>query len=300
MKKRVGEVLPVVAMTLIFIVVYFFAILTVEPFENAGVQAFENPGDPTNIVYFLAILLGLTIVILLIARFWNKKVIHLFILAAVALTIFSMADPLFFLIVGEPFASALALILAFVMVILLVYYPEWYVVDTCGVLISVGAIAIFGISLTIPLVVSLLVVLAVYDALSVYKTKHMIDLADTVVDLKLPVLFVIPKTLPYSFREQVGGIKKKLEKNEERDAFFMGVGDVVLPGILVASCYRFAGKPLVCLSIVAGILVGFFFLMILVAKGKPQPGLPLLNTGAILGYILSSLFLYGGLVGFTF
>ncbi|HEC81231.1 MAG TPA: hypothetical protein ENI42_02230 [Thermoplasmatales archaeon] len=300
MKNHVKEILPVVVMALIFVFVYFFSILTVEPFETAGVQAFENPDDPTNIVYFLVILLGLTLIILLIAKFWNKRVIHLFILAAIAVTILSMADPLLFLVVGEPFAFVFASALAVSMVVFLVYYPEWYVVDACGFLISIGAIAIFGISLSLPLVVLLLVVLAAYDALSVYKTKHMIDLADTVVDLKLPVLFVIPKHLPYSFRKETGGIKKKLKKDEERDAFFMGVGDVVLPGVLVASCYRFAGKIPVCISIVAGILIGFFILMIFVAKGKPQPGLPLLNSGAIAGYIISSYLLYGGLVGFTF
>ena len=52
---------------------------------------------------------------------------------------------------------------------------------------------IFGVSLgTVP-VILLLVILAVYDAISVYKTKHMITLAEGVIDLKTPILFVIPK-----------------------------------------------------------------------------------------------------------
>jgi len=300
MRNRLREVTPVIAMASIFILVYSLSILTVEPFETSGVQAFENPDDPANILYFLVILLGLTLLILVIAKFWKKQVIYLFIIAAIAVTIIWITYPLLSLIIDELFAFVLALSLAVTIILLLVYHPEWYVIDICGILVSIGAIAIFGISLSVPLVVLLLVILGLYDAISVYKTKHMIDLADTVVDLKLPVLFVIPKHLPYSFREKKGGIKKKLKKNEERDAFFMGVGDVVLPGVLVTSCYRFTGKPLVCLSAVVGILIGFLILMFFVAKGKPQPGLPFLNSGAIIGYIVSSYFLYGNLVGFTF
>jgi presenilin-like A22 family membrane protease len=40
--------------------------------------------------------------------------------------------------------------------------------------------------------------------------------------------------------------------------------------------------------------------MIFVIKGKPQAGLPLLCTGAILGYVISSLYFYKDLVGLTF
>ena len=71
-------------------------------------------------------------------------------------------------------------------------------IDISGIIVGAGAIAIFGMSLGILLVIILLIVLAIYDAISVYKTKHMIDLADTVMDLKLPILLVIPKIKKYS------------------------------------------------------------------------------------------------------
>jgi presenilin-like A22 family membrane protease len=49
-----------------------------------------------------------------------------------------------------------------------------------------------------------------------------------------------------------------------------------------------------------GIMGGFACLMVLVMKGKPQAGLPLLNTGAILGYIISYVIIYGNLsLGFA-
>jgi presenilin-like A22 family membrane protease len=165
--------------------------------------------------------------------------------------------------------------------------------------VGVGAIGIFGISLSIFLVIVMLIGLAIYDAISVYKTKHMIDLADAVMDLKLPVLLVVPKTRTYSILKETKGLKEKLEDQEEREAFFMGLGDIVMPGILVVSSYYNIPDNglLIALSVMIGTLLGFAVLMSVVIKGKPQAGLPYLCSGAILGYVISSLLLTGGLAG---
>ena len=188
--------------------------------------------------------------------------------------------------------------MALSLVIILYKYPEWYVIDIGGIIIGAGAIAIFGISLGILLVIILLICLAIYDAISVYKTKHMIDLADTVMDLKLPVLLVVPKIRNYSLIKETKRLKEKLEEDSERDAFFMGLGDVVMPGILVVSAYNNINNSLpIALSIIIGTLIGFIFLMNYVIKGKPQAGLPFLCGGAICGYIISSLIFFGELKG---
>jgi presenilin-like A22 family membrane protease len=186
------------------------------------------------------------------------------------------------------------------LIIILYLYPEWYVIDLCGIIIGAGAIAIFGISLGIFLVILLLIGLAIYDAISVYKTKHMIDLADTVMDLKLPVLLVIPKVKNYSLLKETKSLKEKIKDGEERDAFFMGLGDVVMPGILAAASIRFIENGLpIAVSVIIGTLIGFAVLMTFVIKGKPQAGLPCLCGGAIAGYIISSFLLYGTLAGLT-
>jgi len=151
-------------------------------------------------------------------------------------------------------------------------------------------------------VIVVLIVMALYDAISVYKTKHMIDLADTLIDLKLPILFVIPKKGSYSLIKETKGLKEKLKEGEKREAFFLGLGDVVLPGILVASAFHYlpSNSLLVASSVMLGTLIGFALLMAFVVKGKPQAGLPFLCPGAILGYVVSSYLLFGGIVGLSF
>lgn len=74
---------------------------------------------------------------------------------------------------------------------------------------------------------------------------------------------------------------------------FMGLGDIIIPGILAVSAFTFlpmteaeVPKALaVAIACLAGSLCGYAILMRYVAKGRPQAGLPLLNGGAILGYI---------------
>jgi presenilin-like A22 family membrane protease len=244
----------------------------------------------------------MTIIILLIAKFWKKQLIQLIILFAVGYTSFYIFLPLFSLVIFNSIVTVfLSIILAVCLVVILVKYPEWYIIDLCGIIIGAGAVALFGISLSILLVLILLIGLAVYDAISVYKTKHMIDLADTVMDLKLPVLLVVPKIRHYSLLKETKRLKEKLKDGEKREAFFMGLGDVVMPGILVAATYTTIPNGLpVALSVLAGTLVGFIILMTFVIKGKPQAGLPLLCSGAILGYLISSYVFFGTLVGLSF
>jgi presenilin-like A22 family membrane protease len=136
-------------------------------------------------------------------------------------------------------------------------------------------------------VIVLLVLLAIYDAISVYKTKHMITMAEGMMDLKLPILFVIPKHSHYSF------LHESFKAGEKREAFFMGLGDAVMPTLLVVSANVFmksnGGISYPVLGAMLGTLAGYAVLFTLVMKGKPHAGLPFLNSGVILGFLIGVL-----------
>lgn len=297
--EKGSAVFPMFLMGGLFVVIHLLSLLITQPFEDAGFQAFEDANDPVNLFIFFAIMLVVTVTILLIAKFWKKQLIQVIILGSIAYTAFFVFYTLLFFVVPDLFALSLSIIIAAILIMALIKHPEWYVIDLCGIIVGVGSIGIFGISLSVFLVVVLLIGLSIYDAISVYKTKHMIDLADAVMDLKLPVMMVVPKIRRYSLLKETKGIKEKLEENEEREAFFLGLGDIVMPGILVVSAFQNIPDNglLVALSVMVGTLIGFAVLMSVVIKGKPQAGLPYLCTGAILGYVVSSLFLFGELAG---
>jgi presenilin-like A22 family membrane protease len=200
-------------------------------------------------------------------------------------------------------STVLAFAVAAGLVYLLIKFPEWYVVDAIGILTAAGVTAILGISFRALPAILLLIALAIYDAWAVYRTKHMITLADELTSQRLPILLVIPKKAGYSFRQQKS-LKQQVDSGEEREAMFIGLGDLIIPGILAVSAFTFsstAGRSflgflpngIVALGTILGSLVGFVVLMRYVVKGNPQAGLPLLNGGALLGFLLSSLLVYG-------
>ena len=297
--EKSAAVFPMFLMGGLFVVIHLLSMLITKPFEETGLDVFDNPNDPTNLLVFFAIMLTVTVTILLIAKFWKKQFIQVIILGSIAYTSFFVFYPLLSFVVPYFISSSLSIIAAAILIVALIKYPEWYIINLCGIIVGVGAIGIFGISLSIFLVIVLLIGLSIYDAISVYKTKHMIDLADAVMELKLPVMLVVPKTRKYKMLKETKGLKEKLESGEEREAFFMGLGDIVMPGILVVSAlYNIDGNGfLIALSVMLGTLIGFAVLMSVVIKGKPQAGLPYLCSGAILGYVISSYLLSGGLAG---
>jgi len=304
-KGSSSKYIAVLVMASFFIIIYGLALMILHPFETAGIQpAFENPDDPVNIIYIFSIMLLFTFFILLIAKFWKKKLIQFIILGSIGyITFYAFFLPAFSLLLPTLMfllVVFLALAAAIFLVVLLYRFPEWYIIDITGIIVGTSAIIIFGISLSLWLIIILLIGLAIYDAISVYKTKHMIDLADTVMDLKLPVLLVVPKKTNYSLINETRRLKEQIEEKKEREAFFMGLGDIVMPGILVVAVYYLGGFAFpVAIGTIIGTLIGFFLLMRVVFTGNPQAGLPLLCGGAIAGYIITSLLYHGTLIGMS-
>ncbi len=297
------------------LVVSHLAALALAPtFFAAGFQAFQDATDPTNPILYIGLILGFTGLILLLVRYRRRNIARYVILGSIFLTIsFVFLIPLWLALwpIGDVFLrDNLATIGAFLLAVLIIYalykYPEWYLVDTVGIAIAAGVTAVLGVSFSILPAFLLLVGLALYDAWAVYRSKHMVTLADEMTSQRLPILLVVPKKASYSYLEQPR-LKEQIDKGEEREAMFMGLGDIIIPGTLVVSAFVFLRSPAVDLRIVlglpsnlfialatlAGTLVGYALLMRFVLKGRPQAGLPLLNGGAIMGYLASFALVYG-------
>ncbi|UCE80404.1 MAG: hypothetical protein JSV94_04370 [Methanobacteriota archaeon] len=293
----------VIVMAALFIVAQIGALLMVHSVLGEEYQAFEDPNDPLIPVYYLIAIVLFTFLVLYVIRKGRENIVRLVFLGAVAYTMFivlwAAASSL-----GIGIASLLvSLALTAILTYLLVKKPEWHVINVTGILVAIGVIGILGISLQILPVLVLLIGLAVYDAVSVYGTKHMVALADGVTQMKLPILLVVPKKMSYSYLEQKP-LKKELDEGKERDAMFMGLGDVIIPGVLISSAFYclaseevwgIPGNLLVSIGTLIGALIGYAVLMRFVLRGNPQAGLPLLNGGAIAGYAVSYLLVFGDL-----
>jgi presenilin-like A22 family membrane protease len=324
-----------------FLLVQLGALALVEPFQQAGYQQVENPSDPTNSLVYVAAVLVLTGVMLAIIKLdvqWLLRGAIIFTSGLLSWYVFSVVIPAWLVVqwVGAP-VNVVALAAAATVSLALAVHPDWYVIDAAGVLMGAGAAGLFGISFGLLPAIVLLTVLAVYDAISVYGTEHMLTLASGVMDLKIPVILVVPMTLSYSFLDDDGGAGEETEADEtesdadasaadggeapetdtadapatdgdhaeaerpevsDRDVFFIGLGDAVMPTVMVASAASFSpADPLVsglalnlpALTSMVGTIAGLLVLLWMVMKGRAHAGLPLLNGGAIGGYLVGAL-----------
>ena len=224
-----------------------------------------------------------------------------------------VVDSSMFLVGGlviEDIPTIIGLLFSLLLMILLYVHSEWYVVNTVGILVGSGVIVMLGVSFVPTLIMVFMIAAAVYDAWAVYKSKHMLDLADTMMNLNLPILLVAPQDSDYSMRTErttVHDVEEEVEEVEREvprervvaksnDAMLMGLGDVIFPGMLVLSTLQYISGDnglIMAMTTLVGSLIGYSILMYYVGKGQAQAGLPLLNGGAILGYIVGGLFTIG-------
>ena len=289
----------------IFLLVQVGALALVPGFFESGYQAVENPDDPAISLLYLGVILVATALMLAAFKYNLDRVVRGFVLFAggmLAWYVFSVLVPPVF-----------ALIPAVLVVLGLMYHPEWYVIDVTGVVMGAGAAGLFGISFGLLPCILLLSALAVYDAISVYGTEHMLSLAEGVMELRIPVILVVPLSLSYSLLEDdFAGPEDDGEdesapadgdgegdESPQRDAFFIGLGDAVMPAIMVASAAFFSPAPnyevpiiavnLPAIGAMVGTILGLLVLLRWVMRGRAHAGLPLLNGGAIGGYLIGSL-----------
>jgi len=354
MDHRQRELLASGAVVAIFLLVQLGALALVGPFQEEGLQEVENTSDPSLSIFYLAAILVATGLMLVALKYGGDAILRLVIILSgvyIALFVFQALLPeLLTVSVGGTSLDVLAWAGALGLGGALLVYPEWYVIDAAGILMGIGASALFGINFGILPALVLLFALAVYDAISVYGTEHMLTLASGVMDMRVPVLFVVPLSLSYSFlddgkpesvqesadetdldaarlnelgpegvreldadrRDAIDLDDEAIERLDddvsealeaaggERDALYIGLGDAVMPTVLVASAAFFieTGPSLSVLGVTAtlpavtamiGTMVGLVALLWLVQQGRAHAGLPLLNGGAITGYLVGAL-----------
>jgi presenilin-like A22 family membrane protease len=294
----------IAVISVMFVAVQFLAIAFMHFVLNTSYQAFENPDDPLIAVYYVVLLLAFTGIFLILVKFDLDKVIKAIFFVSIGFVLFFVVTALLTLFIADETLTLVAGIIISALAIVAAWrYPEWYVIDAIGLPMAVGIVALLGLSLGIVPVLLLLSFLAIYDFISVYKTKHMLTLAEGVGDMRLPLLLVIPKKLHYSYLDEKLDLKSAKGEKKEREAFLIGLGDMIIPGLLASSAFWFINSDILVFGIpsyltvaictIAGAVIGLVLLMRIVVKGNPQAGLPLLNGGAIAGFFISYILIFG-------
>lgn len=212
-----------------------------------------------SFVNLFAIIIFVTLLAFLLARFRFAKLWKLWFFIASWFTLM-VAMAVF---VDQKFAA----LIGFVGAVFKVYELDIYIHNITELFIYGGLAAIFVPLFNMWSISILLVIIAIYDAIAVWKTKHMIKLAKFQSRMKVFAGLLIP----YG--------KKR--------AAILGGGDIGFPLLFAAVAMRTLGIR--ALVIPAAVGVSLLLLLIYGDKQKFYPAMPYLAVGCFVGYGLSLL-----------
>jgi len=136
-----------------------------------------------------------------------------------------------------------------------------------------------GVGLNSWVVIVLLVALSVYDYIAVYKTKHMVKMAKTMIEQEVILGLIVPDFLP--------NLRTHTKAARPGEGFmFVGGGDVALPLLLVASVVpeSLLGAFIVAFFAMGGVFADHYYFTHQV-RPRPMPALPLIALWSVVGYL---------------
>lgn len=229
-----------------------------------------------SIQVMLYILIG-SVIMLVLIKFYRGEIVFkliefVVISMATSIVVYSFLRP--FLQVEVAMASSvfLGLVLGGVRFLTKKWKNFFAVVSTAG------AGAVLGSSLSLGAAFLFLLLLTLYDYIAVFRTKHMITMADEII--KRDVAFTVSQ-------ERTVVVEGKLKKEK----IYIGTGDFLAPIMVEVAAYKIGVGPM--LTGFIGALVGFWIMIfILYTQKKTIPAIPPITLGIALAYGVAAVVSY--------
>ncbi len=182
--------------------------------------------------------------------------------------------------------------------------------NTVSIIASVGIGLVIGISLDFIVVMIFMALLAIYDFIAVFITKHMVTMGTAMARMNLAFLVgtseagAIPATqMSRDERKQAAmfrpafqehkGVLKDLDKQKMVPVItprLLGNGDLATPAMVAVAAFKVMGGFGLSIAIVIGASCGLMLTFYILNRyRKPLPAIPPLLLGVVFGIIVYSL-----------
>jgi presenilin-like A22 family membrane protease len=238
----------------------------------------EDPENIENSFNFFIYILMATVLIFAAVRFW-KPSLKGFEAFAIFFSSWITFD---FLIPVRIWYLSLSFFLALILTTWKMLRPTLLSQNVAAIFSGAGVATLLGASFGIVPSLIFLMILCIYDFVSVFVTKHMVSLAKIITEK--PTVFTI--AAPHRF-EKAKRIHIKGRKKRKFHVFQLGLGDIVMPlmfSISLLNKYTLVNSIFSILgSTIALALVIYYMLK------KPQvlPALPFITLGTLSGFLFS-------------
>lgn len=230
--------------------------------------------ERTSFIYVsLAIVLG-TLFLLVLIKYNLHWIWKIWFLLAVIIALF---------VAWESFLTkGIALILAIGFAAWKIFRPNFWVHNFTELFIYGGLALIFVPMFDLVSVIVLLILISLYDAYAVWKSKHMIKIAKSQAKAKAFAGLVIP----YSFKRSKK--KTKSKKLVKIKTAILGGGDIAFPLIFAGVILKEWGFiPALIIPLGAGL--GLLYLLLTGDGKKFYPAMPFISAGCFLGLLIAYL-----------
>lgn len=249
---------------------------TARPLPTIAGQEVERPefdAETTPWVLVIAIILG-TFLLLLLMR-WNAVLIwKIWFFGAAVVTLFFA----FGAFTKDVLSPTVPLVAALVFAWLKVWRPSIIVQNFTELLLYGGLAAFLFSILNVKAAIILLILVSIYDAYAVWKSKHMISLAKFQTESGLFAGLFLP------YRPS-----KEFSTGKGMRTAILGGGDIGFPLLFAASVlkeYALTGQGWLALIIPPFAALALFLLLLYGKKDRFYPAMPFISAGCFAGIIL--------------
>jgi len=239
----------------------------------------SEPESIASSLYLFLYILAATGVILLIIRFKSSllRFLEIFILFFSSWITFSFLFPITILYID------LGLILAILLIIWRKLRPSIFSNNITIIFSISGVGALLGASLGVLPAMIFVLLVSIYDFISVFITKHMVFMAKAIV--KQPTIFTVSVPSVFGLKKVKSKVRAKLVRAR---VFNLGTGDIVLPLIFIVSLLTSFGFKYAMFSLI-GVTIALVLLLnwrisSTDKKSRPLPAMPFLALGLFGGF----------------
>jgi len=277
----------------------------------------QTTGSGSLIYVLIAIAIG-TGLVLLIAKFGKTNIWRIWFFLAVWM---ALAVSLGSLIAAKVWLNYdVAIFLALILAAWKIFKPNIFIHNATEVLMYAGIALIIVPLFDVTWALILLIIISIYDMYAVWKSKHMVKMAEFQTNSKVFAGLMVPysqendkvklySTIPNaSSKETVrkGPAKIRAGQTSPKNAI-LGGGDIAFPLIFIGSVMNgmliklYNANPAVALGslklaallqssiIVATATIALTLLFVYAKKGKFYPAMPFLTAGCLVGWAITLL-----------
>lgn len=278
---------------------FFLASLSLGMPQVTSISSVSPTQSTTTALFYAAYIVLAAVVLVIVLRIYHGDILFRIIegVVVVVSSFFVFLIVILFLVPGHsPTTASVVLALLFAIALIAAKNRKPILRNSTAIIASIGVGVILGFSFSFVTALLLMLIIAAYDYIAVFVTKHMVTMANAISSRNLAFLVgvadveAVPKSAfsKQEVTEYKGFLKKSSRKN---DALFasilksgklpivsqvqLGAGDLGLPLMLAISAYTSFLSAFAGIVVILGGAVGLLATMYFLKKyQRPLPAIP--------------------------